>query len=685
MSAVDGPSTESKTQKSAAVIQAEINEKIRLGHASQAIDIHAYKLLEIPATLWEVRTLRRLLLQNNQIEIVPEQLGLLTDLTVLYLQDNQLSDLPSVIGLLTGLNTLAVHNNRLKYIPQEIGFCASLQVLTLNNNCLVDTPLELGDCRKLKSVELKDNPDLVVPPPYVVIQGAQRAAEYFLRLGKVKTTEDCALDLVKYRLRGFPIELTWMGGYLRVLDLSHNIEIRSLPYEVCELTNLVVLKMEGLKLTGRLTQGLGYLTALEELCLANNAIVALPSGIGNATGLRVLDLDRNFTLELPPADVQVKGFPNNYEFMRRLALAELHGGLDLKNFKLSTMDFFKYALCGHALEVLTEPQDEGRPWNHVCTIDLSANRLTKMQEIIGEFVNLTTLKCNGNRLSELPDVFTRLTALQVLSLADNAFKEFPAICCFGDEGVMKEEKKGVGFDVSSLGINEHEVKIVWSPGIPHQSLQDLDLSGNQLHQVHKAVARISQLKALNVAKNQLSKLPPDFRGLEDLVKLDMSNNDFNVFPNDVWACTKLEVLRFAHNRIKEIPPLIENLKLLQELDLSFNNITDLPVQLGTLRYLTKPCFQGNILQGIPHNLAKGGDNAILAFWRGMTESKRTKKFDVSNTGICLCICKLVLFALARGHTQVQACSCIYERFIITFNLLTHHLQAWWACRRNLSR
>ncbi len=412
-----------------------------------------------------------------------------------------------------------------------------------------------------------------------------------------------------------------------------NIEIRSLPYEICELTNLVVLKMEAVKLTGRLTQGLGYLTCLEELMLANNSIVALPSGLGNATGLKVLDLDRNYTLELPPTDVQAKGYPQNFEFMKRLATSEKNGGLDLVNFKLSSIEFFKFAICGHGVQILDEPQERGHPWTQVTALNLSANRLAQLQEIIGDFVYLTSLKCNGNRLSMLPDCFTRLTRLQVLHLADNSFQEFPAICCFNDQGNWVEEKKGVGFDVSSLGIDEYEVKTVWSPGIPHQALTDLDMSGNQLHNIHKAAARVSQLVSLNVAKNKVSKLPPDFRDILSLAILDISYNDFSTFPNDVWFCTNLTILRVAHNRIKEIPSLIENLKLLEELDLSFNKFTDLPVQIGTLKYITKPLFTGNTLKGIPHNLTKGGDIAIMSFWKAMVESKRTKKFDVSNTGM----------------------------------------------------
>ncbi len=64
-----GKKDDADLQKSAAVLQAEIDEKIALGVQSQAIDIHAYKLPAIPNGVWAVRTLRRLLLQNNLLEV----------------------------------------------------------------------------------------------------------------------------------------------------------------------------------------------------------------------------------------------------------------------------------------------------------------------------------------------------------------------------------------------------------------------------------------------------------------------------------------------------------------------------------------------------------------------------------------------------------------------------------------
>lgn len=65
------PKPDAEAQKSAVVVQAEIDDKVSAGYVSQAVDLHAYKLTEIPGSVWAVRTLRRLLLQNNLLEVCP--------------------------------------------------------------------------------------------------------------------------------------------------------------------------------------------------------------------------------------------------------------------------------------------------------------------------------------------------------------------------------------------------------------------------------------------------------------------------------------------------------------------------------------------------------------------------------------------------------------------------------------
>ena len=178
------------------------------------------------------------------------------------------------------------------------------QVLTLSKNILREVPLSIGACKKLKTLELKDNPGLSIPPKYIVRQGPSKCAEYLVCFGAAMDGEH-KLDLSQRKLTSFPPEVTWLGRALRSLDLSSNISIGTLPYIVCELSGLTALTVDSSKVWGRITQGLGFLTALTHLSLASNEIVSVPIGLGYATGLEKLVLEKNWTLRLPPREIQV--------------------------------------------------------------------------------------------------------------------------------------------------------------------------------------------------------------------------------------------------------------------------------------------------------------------------------------------------------------------------------------------
>ena len=138
------------------------------------------------------------------------------------------------------------------------------QVLTLSKNILREVPLSIGACKKLKTLELKDNPGLSIPPKYIVRQGPSKCAEYLVCFGAAMDGEH-KLDLSQRKLTSFPPEVTWLGRALRSLDLSSNISIGTLPYIVCELSGLTALTVDSSKVWGRITQGLGFLTALTHL------------------------------------------------------------------------------------------------------------------------------------------------------------------------------------------------------------------------------------------------------------------------------------------------------------------------------------------------------------------------------------------------------------------------------------
>ena len=456
------------------------------------LDIQAYKLSSVPPAVYDLKNLRRLLMQSNRLEALSPQIGGLTNLVGLYLNDNLLVDLPPEIGQLRNLMTLALHNNRLLNVPKELGKCAKLQNLSLSNNKLTEVPLEIGDCSDLKTLEVRENASLITPPPAMVDQGPGAVADYFLRFGRART--DRKLDLSKLSLRAFPAEAARAGAglLLEQLDLSDNT-LGTLPYAICALEALESLRLVRCRLAGRLTQGLGELTGLTELRLDNNDIEALPVGLGRCTGLTRLSLEHNAPLRLPPRVVALRGPPHPARFLALVADAEATGRLALPGLELVTTDFLEVAVCSRRVAVVHDPPPlPGGPWDHVTVLDLSQNRLPALSEALGAMTALVALLCHRNRLTRLPDSTTRLGALRHVRLDDNQYADFPAVACFADAGEHVDQEQTFGMDVSALGVRA--TTRVWVHGAFRSGLESIDISDNLLRTLHKALVRLASLQ-----------------------------------------------------------------------------------------------------------------------------------------------------------------------------------------------
>ena len=120
--------------------------------------------VELWGETYDIATTTEIILYGNQSnligEIIPPEIGCLTNLTYLRLNQNQLTgEIPPEIGNLTNLTELRLHSNDLTGdIPVEIGDLINLTTLQLYSNKLKEEiPSEIGNLTNLEDLRLYNN------------------------------------------------------------------------------------------------------------------------------------------------------------------------------------------------------------------------------------------------------------------------------------------------------------------------------------------------------------------------------------------------------------------------------------------------------------------------------------------------------------------------------------------------
>lgn len=110
------------------------------------------------------------------------------------------------------------------------------------------------------------------------------------------------------------------------------------------------------------------------------------------------------------------------------------------------------------------------------------------------------------------------------------------------------------------------------------------------------------LEVLDLSGNQLVELPADLYRLNNLKILFCSDNCFTRLPDVLGACPKLEMIGFKHNQISLVPS--DSLpKQTRWLILTDNQIEALPDSIGELSRLQKLALAGNRLTRLPASIA----------------------------------------------------------------------------------
>ncbi|MFX1236785.1 MAG: leucine-rich repeat domain-containing protein [Promethearchaeota archaeon] len=114
-------------------------------------------LTTFPEPIKQLVFLKKLWLEGNKFQALPDFIGNLTSLQDLDLSRNTLTTLPESIGNLTSLKKLFLSFNHLTTLPESIGNLRSLEILSINFNELKMLPESIKNLKSLKKLYINNN------------------------------------------------------------------------------------------------------------------------------------------------------------------------------------------------------------------------------------------------------------------------------------------------------------------------------------------------------------------------------------------------------------------------------------------------------------------------------------------------------------------------------------------------
>jgi len=129
---------------------------------NQVTDLTIHKEKFIPLSVYCLKNLNSLIINNTRfsefnlddqsIQGIPSQIGLLTSLKTLHIYDTPVQHLPNEFGNLNLLTDLIIQNGFLQVLPTTIENLSSLRSVRLSNNKLKTLPSTFVNLRNLQSL-----------------------------------------------------------------------------------------------------------------------------------------------------------------------------------------------------------------------------------------------------------------------------------------------------------------------------------------------------------------------------------------------------------------------------------------------------------------------------------------------------------------------------------------------------
>ncbi|XP_034674134.1 disease resistance protein RPV1-like [Vitis riparia] len=394
----------------------ELPDSIGYLESLEILDLsYCLKFEKFPKIRGNMKCLKELSLDKTAIKELPNSIGSLNSLKILSLRKcskfEKFSDVFINMGLLRELN---LYQSGIKELPGSIGCLESLENLDLSHCSNFEKFPEIqGNMKSLKELSLKNTPIKELPNSIGCLQALEifnlsgcsnleRFPEIQKNMGNL-----WALSLDKTAIKGLPCSIGHLTG-LDHLNLENCRNLRSLPDNICGLTSLKGLFINGcsnLEVFSEITEDM---EELKRLLLRETGITGLPSSIEHLRGLDSLELINCENLVALPNSI---GSLTRLTSLRVRNCTKLHNLPD--NLRSLRCCLIELDLGGCNLKEGEIPSDL---WclSSLVSLDVSENHIRCIPAGITQLFELKTLYMNHcpmlEEIVELPSSLTKMEA-----------------------------------------------------------------------------------------------------------------------------------------------------------------------------------------------------------------------------------------------------------------------------------
>ncbi len=356
--------------------------------ALEVLEVNSNMIKDLPSSICNIKTLRRLSVFENKLKELPKKLGALTNLEFFDAHSNDLKLTPKSIVECTSLKTLRLAGNQIVRLPDLLGTLPHLVILDVTSNRLTSLPFSLGYTESLKELHCQENP--LSDPPIAETSKGYDAFKWYLR-------QRLMIDK-----QGMPPEMEYHPS-----SVMHEVTLLK-PELNQRVTSLIRIASDYSENGGN-----GYLN-LQLLGLSD--IPGAVFRMGKKCRKLRLDFNDHLRVSIITSDLSALRLLS----MKGCKMPELP--VSISNLRRVS----QFVLQDNRLETLPSTFTKLRS---LTLLDLTNNLLYNIPPGMSGLVNMKTLILEGNCLETIPEGLSCMTVLQVLDVCKNRLVDFPESLC----------------------------------------------------------------------------------------------------------------------------------------------------------------------------------------------------------------------------------------------------------------